>query len=90
MALRDFFGSSQGRRQGIKPHMRRLWPYIAVALVGLGLFIWVVLGTRYYYYETASDAHFRNDGWTGTTEVLQCSDERRGDRIVHTCRWIKQ
>jgi hypothetical protein len=63
--------------------------YAAAAIVGLGLLVWVVLGTRYYYFENAHDIHYRDDGWTGTREMLVCKDEHRGDRVVRVCRWVK-
>ena len=39
--------------------------YAAVALAGLGLLVWLVLGTRYYYFDNARNVHYRDDGWTG-------------------------
>jgi len=63
--------------------------YAAVALAGLGLLVWLVLGTRYYYFDNARNVHYRDDGWTGVRQVLQCTDGRRGDRTVQICRWVK-
>lgn len=63
--------------------------YAAVMLVGLGLLVWLVIATRYYYFENASGAHYRDDGWTGIREVLQCADEHRDGQVVRACRWVK-
>ena len=63
--------------------------YAAVALAGLGLLVWLVLGTRYYYFDNARNVHYRDDGWTGVRQILRCTDERRGDRTVQVCRWVK-
>jgi hypothetical protein len=69
--------------------MRTILAYAAVALVGLGLLAWVVFGTRYYYWDNAYGIRYRDDGWTGTRQMLKCTDEPHGDHVVHTCRWVK-
>jgi len=69
--------------------MKTTITYAAVALAGLGLLVWLVLGTRYYYFDNARNVHYRDDGWTGVRQILQCTDERRGDRTVQVCRWVK-
>ncbi len=61
--------------------MKEKAAYAAVILVGAGLLVWLVFATRYYYFTNNFDVTFRDDGWTGTRQVLQCEDRPTGPSI---------
>lgn len=61
--------------------MRQRVAYVAVILVGMGLLVWLVLGTRYHYFENNQGDALRDDGWTGIRQVLRC-EERPADHSI--------
>jgi hypothetical protein len=62
--------------------MKEKGAFAVVILVGLGLLVWMVFATRYYYFDNAYGVRFRDDGWTRTRQVWQCEDRPTGASIV--------
>jgi len=62
--------------------MNRTTQFVVVILVGAVLLVWLVLATRYFYYENERGVAFRNDGWTGKRQVRRCHDEPAGSSVL--------